>query len=296
MTSSHDPSAPTLSLALQSDPPWLNLGVAGVCAACIALFAAAFSRTAFSPALGVLPGLTAGVFLGSAMASRARRRGASLSLDVVSSKLRVQAPAEAHELVDLRAPFSAALLVDARPGRRMLVVGQRGDPMVVLERTEAATEPAPSAWAPRTLTLDLEALALSPASPNVVALAEGATLGPLLERLAPALTADEPLFAQPTQGGATLQVFADEVRFGARVIPLDARTKALNYAVNAQGAPLAGLGLARDEEGSVLLLGCEDALVEKGAVTGNLTPDAYVPLAVYELLRAIVEHRARAGG
>jgi hypothetical protein len=47
------------------------------------------------------------------------------------------------------------------------------------------------------------------------------------------------------------------------------------------------------EEGSVLLLACEDALVEKDAVAGNLSPDAYVPLPVFELVRVVVEHASK---
>ncbi len=277
-----------LTLPLRSAPPWLNSAVLGVGALSTAIFVLAFSRTAFSPALGILPGVTAGVFLGSALAARARRRGATVVLEAGVRKLDVRDPAQTLDVLDLTAPYSAVLLVDRKPGRRMLVVGQHGDPVVVLELGANASE-IPDAWKTRSLTLDLESLALSPASPNVVALAEGHTLDPLLAHLAPTLDAHTPWISQPTATGATLQVAAGELRLGPRTTPLDATVKAVNYAVQTGGVAVAGLGLVQGDEGSVLLLACEDAVVEKGAVAGNLTPDAYVPLAVFELVRVVAE-------
>ena len=102
-----------------------------------------------------------------------------------------------------------------------------------------------------------------------------------------------PWISQPTQGGATLEVAPGEVRFGGRVVTLDATVKAVNYAVSAAGVTVAALGLVQGDDGSVLLLACEDALVEKDAVAGNLSPDAYVPLPVFELVRVVVEHSSK---
>lgn len=286
------PGAVSLTIPLRSDPPWLTAGVLGVTALSIATFMAVFSRTAFSPALGILPGVTAGVFLGSILAARVRRRGATVLLEASVRRLDVRDPAQTLDVLDLAAPYSAVLLVDKKPGRRMLVVSQHGDPTVVLELGAPSTE-IPEAWRARTLTLDLESLALSPASPNVVALAEGSSLDALLAHLAPSLDASTPWITQPTQGGATLEVAPGEMRFGARRVALDATVKPVNYAVSASGATIAALGLVQGEEGSVLLLACEDALVEKDAVAGNLSPDAFVPLPVFELVRVVVEHASK---
>lgn len=286
------PGAVSLTLPLRSDPPWLTASVIGVIAFSIAAFMVVFSRTPFSPSLGILPGITTGVFLGSLLAARARRRGASVSLEASARKLDVRDPSQVLDVLDLSAPYSAVLLVDARPGRRMLVVGQHSDPVVVLE-LGATPSPAPSEWRTRTLTLDLESLALSPAAPNVVALAEGHSLDGLLTHLASSLDAHTPWISQPTQSGAALEVAEGEIRFGGRTVILDATVKAVSYAVSAAGVTVAALGLVQGEEGSVLLLACEDALVEKDAVAGNLSPDAYVPLPVFELVRVVAEHASK---
>ncbi len=286
------PGAVSLTIPLRSDPPWLTAAVLGLATVSIGVFMAAFSRTSFSPALGILPGVTAGVFLGSAMAARARRRGATVKLEASERRLDVLDPSQRLDVLDLVAPYSAVLLVDAKPGRRMLVLSQYGDPVVLLELNPAPGE-LPEAWRARALTLDLESLALSPASPNVVALAEGSSLDALLAHLAPSLDMGTPWISQPTQGGATLEVAPGEVRFGGRVVTLDATVKAVNYAVSAAGVTVAALGLVQGDDGSVLLLACEDALVEKDAVAGNLSPDAYVPLPVFELVRVVVEHSSK---
>lgn len=291
MATMTEPQAPgALSLPLQSDPPWLQLAVLGVGAAAVGAFVAIFARTTFPAALGVMPGSALGVFAGAYLAARARRRGATVHLEVSGDRLEVVDPRARHAVLDLAAPFSAALLVDRATGRRMLALGQEDDPIVVLE-------PAPPGgatdgrWAGRVVTLDLDALALTPASPKVVALAEGQSLDPLLARFAPALAEGMPLLSQPTPAGR-LVIGHDAVRFGAREVPLDGSVKGVPYAVQANGATAAGFGLTQGE-GALLLFACEDAFVEKGAVTGNLTPDAYLPLATYEILRRVLDRSER---
>lgn len=284
---------PTLSLPLRSDPPWLQAGVLGVCAASVAAFSLVFSRTTMPAALGVLPGITAGVFLGSALGHWSRKRGATVHLEASRHRVDVRDPADRHPVLDLASPFSAVLLVDRTPGRRMLVVGQHGDPLVVLETSAVTPDAPPGRWSERTLTLDLEGLALSAASPNVVALASGHTLASLLAHLEPHLDEAMPWVSQPTASGASLLLTRTEVRFGSRAVPLDGTVKAVPYAVQAQGATVASLGLVQHDS-ATMLFACEDALVEKDAVTGNLVPDAYVPLAAFELLRAVVDN-SRAG-
>lgn len=279
----------TLALPLQSDPPWLQPAVLGVGAASIGAFVALFAQTVYPAALGVLPGVALGVFAGSALAARSRRRGATVHLQVARQRLEVADPVERYPVLDLGAPFSAALLVDVATKRRMLVLGQEEDPIVVLEPAPPA-DPAPEPWASRVVTLDLDALALTPASPKVVALAVGQTLQPLLAQLAHALEPTTALLSQPTAGGR-LVVRHDEVRFGTRELPLDGSVRAVPYAVQSNGLTVAAVGLTQGE-GAAMLFACEDAFVEKGAVTGNLTPDAYLPLSTYEILRRVVDQRS----
>lgn len=287
---SHAPS--TLVLPLQSDPPWLQSAILGIGGAAIATFVALFSRTSFSPALGLLPGIMTGVFAGSALAAWSRRKGATVKLEASNHRLHVSDLTDRHEVLDLTSPYAAALFVDRKPGRRMLVVGQHHDPVVLIETLPEGAVAAPPEWASRTLTLDLDGLALSPASPNVIALARGRTLDPLLAHLAPSLDGRAPLLAQPTAGGPALQLLQGELRFGDRAVALDGGVRAVPYAVQANGMSIAALGLVQNDS-AVMLFACEDALVEKGAVAGNLTPDAYVPLAAYELLRAVVDASAK---
>ena len=155
--------------------------------------------------------------------------------------------------------------------------------------TRRSASRAAEPWAARTLTLDLSHLALTPASPKVVALTTGHTLDALLDHVIAHVDADAPLLSQATPGGR-LQIRRGEVRFGTRVVTLDGTVKALPYAISANGMTIAALGLVQGE-GALMLFACEDAFVEKGAVTGNLTPDAYLPLATWELLRSVVASR-----
>jgi hypothetical protein len=279
----------TLTLPLYSAPPWSTYAVLGVIAASVATFSAIFSRTQFSWTIGIIPGITFGVFGGSALAAHLRRRGASVTLKATPRLLQIHDPDKVHDILDMEAPFATLLLVDPATKQRALVVSQRGDPMVVLDRVSSATVPDPR-WQGRVLQLPLEGLALSPASPSVVALVEGQSLDGLLSHIGESLVAGAPLLTQPTQGGPALVVMSHEVQFGGRTIPLDATVKAVHYAVSANGMTFAGIGIVRADEGSLLLFACEDAIVERNAVTGNLTPDAYIPLATYEVLRAIIEN------
>ena len=160
MTEAQAPVA--LSLPLQSDPPWLQRAVLGVGAAAIGAFVAIFACTTFPAALGVMPGSALGVFAGAALAARARRRGATVRLEASGERLEVADPRARHAVLDLAAPFSAAILIDRANGRRMLALGQEDDPIVVLEPAPPSA-PADGPWTSRAVTLDLDALALTPA-------------------------------------------------------------------------------------------------------------------------------------
>jgi hypothetical protein len=62
----------------------------------------------------------------------------------------------------------------------------------------------------------------------------------------------------------------------------------LNYGVKVQGGQIAGLGLASTaDEGSMLLLACDEATVEKRAVVTDNPIDAFIPMSTYEVLRAL---------
>ena len=284
-----------LNVPLRSDPRWLTAGVALVTLGCSLVFVAIFSKSELGSALGLIPGITFAVFLGSALAAWGRQRGGTLALRLSPYRMEVCDPDERHEWLNLTAPYAAVLLIDPKAGQRMLIVGQNGDPLTVLETGVIAPTDAPlqglaDGWKARTLVLDLHDFAVSPASANTVALALGQRLDPILDRLAGSLSEATPWLVQPTASGEVLKLAPDEVRFGAQAVPLGANVKAIPYTLQAQGATVAALGVSVGE-GALVLLGCEEAPIESGAVTGNLTPDAYVPLPAYELLRAVVQSR-----
>jgi hypothetical protein len=285
------PTVDPLLLPLESDPPWLTTVVLAITAVCVGAFVALFTRTPISPGLGVLPGMTLGVFVGSAVAAYARRRGATLTLDTDAYRVAVRDASQVLSLVDVSYAYAAVLLIDRNTGRRVLALGQRGDTEVIFEAPNAMRSAAPEAWKARTITTDVDALALTAACPHVVALAQGVSLDPLLARLAATLDETAPWLSQHTASGVGLQVTSTEVRYGSHRVLLDATLKALAYTVTTPTGPVAALGLARGE-GALLLVACEDAFVEKNAVLGNLAPDVYVPLTTYELLRAVVERAA----
>ena len=57
----------------------------------------------------------------------------------------------------------------------------------------------------------------------------------------------------------------------------------------------AGLGLASTaDEGSMLLLACDEATVERRAVATDNPVDAFVPMSTYEVLRALYREAPKA--
>ncbi len=285
-----DPTA-TVRVPVCSDPKWLRSAVLGLTAGASGLFVALFSQTPVGAALGVLPGMTIGVFGGSALAAWARRRGGTISLLATPGRLDVSDADRRVELVDLTAPYGALLLADAT--RRVLILSQRNDPVVLIESLVTTAATTSDAWRARTAPVDLDAVALSAATSHAFALLPGESLDPLLAHLEATLDADAPWMLQPTSSGP-LTLTRDALSFADRA-PLRAPIHPLDYGVKVQGAQVAGLGLASTaEEGALLLLACDEATVEKRAVTTDNPVDAFVPMSTYEVLRAM--YRAPAKG
>lgn len=275
-----------LQLALQSDPPWLTPAIGGVAAASLGAFLAIFAAYGIGAPLGLLPGTTVAVFVGSAMAVWARRGGGSAWLHLRGAKILLAERGHQVELVDLGRPAGASLLVDEASGRRLLVLSQQSDPVLVLEGEGAARGTAAAAssafWAERSVRARLESLALSASTAHVYGLARGQSLDALLDGLASQLDERAPWMAQPLGAGAVLSIEADAVCLGAKVLPREG-LQLLAYALSAQGGRVAALGFGQGE-GALLLVGCEEATVARDAVSGDLSADGYVSPATFEVL------------
>lgn len=277
-----DPAA-TLRVPVCSDPKWLRSAVLGMTAGVSGLFIALFARTNVSAALGVLPGMTVGVFGGSALAAWARRRGGTISLVATPGRLDVSDEERRVEVVDLTSPYGALLL--SGEGRRVLILSQRNDPVVLIESLSPRAAPG-AAWSARTRPVDLDAVALSAATSHTFALLPGDSLDPLLAHLEATLDPDAPWLLQPT-GTGTLVLSRDGLALADRA-PLRDPIHPLNYAVKVQGGQVAGLGLASTaDEGSMLLLACDEATLERRAVVTDNPIDAFIPMSTYEVLRAL---------
>lgn len=283
-----DPAA-TLRVPVCSDPKWLRSAVLGLAAGASGLFMALFASTNVSAALGVLPGMTVGVFGGSALAAWARRRGGTISLVATPGRLDVSDEERRVEVVDLTSPYGALLLTDE--GRRVLILSQHNDPVVLIETLAPRGELSP-AWSARARRVALGDVALSAATSHAFALLPGASLDPLLAHLASTLEADAPWLLQPTSTGV-LTLSPDGLALADRA-PLRDPIHPLHYAVKVQGGQLAGLGLASTvDEGSMLLLASDEATVERRAVVTDNPVDAFIPMSTYEVLRGLYREPAK---
>lgn len=277
-----------LQLALQSDPPWLTPAIGGVAAASLGAFLAIFAAYGIGAPLGLLPGTTVAVFVGSALAVWARRGGGSAWLQLRGAKLVLRERGHRVELVDLASPAGASLLVDPDTGRRLLVLSQQSDPVLVLEGEGPAPEAAASApsgfWSGRTVRARLDTLALSASTAHVYGLARGQSLDGLLDGLAAQLDDASPWMTQPlgAGAGAVLSIEPEGVSLGGRVLPREG-LQLLAYALQAQGGRVAALGFGHGE-GALVLVGCEEAAVARDAVAGDLSPDGFVSPALFEVL------------
>ena len=284
-----DPAA-TLRVPVCSDPKWLRSAVLGLTAGVSGLFIALFARTNVAAALGLVPGMTVGVFGGSALAAWARRRGGTISLVATPGRLDVSDEERRVEVVDLTSPYGALLLTGA--GRRVLILSQRNDPVVLIESLAPASTPT-AAWGARVAAVDLDAVALSAATSHAFALLPGQSLDPLLAHLEATLDPDAPWLLQPTSTG-TLTLTRDALALADRA-PLRDPIHPLHYAVKVQGGQVAGLGLASTaDEGSMILLACDEATVERRAVVTDNPIDAFIPMSTYEVLRGLYRDPVKA--
>lgn len=284
-----DPAA-TLRVPVCSDPKWLRSAVLGFTAGVSGLFIALFASTNVSAALGIVPGMTVGVFGGSALAAWARRRGGTISLVATPGRLDVSDEERRVEVVDLTSPYGALLLTG--DGRRVLILSQRNDPIVLIESLAPASTPS-AAWSARVVKVDLGAVALSAATSHAFALLPGQSLDPLLAYLEATLDPDAPWMLQPTSTG-TLTLSRGTLALSDRT-PLSDPIHPLDYAVKVQGGQIAGLGLASTaDEGSMLLLACDEATVEKRAVVTDNPIDAFIPMSAYEVLRSLYREPVKA--
>lgn len=284
-----DPAA-TLRVPVCSDPKWLRSAVLGFTAGVSGLFIALFASTNVSAALGLVPGMTVGVFGGSALAAWARRRGGTISLVATPGRLDVSDEERRVEVVDLTSPYGALLLTG--DGRRVLILSQRNDPIVLIESLAPASTPS-AAWSARVVKVDLGAVALSAATSHAFALLPGQSLDPLLAYLEATLDPDAPWMLQPTSTG-TLTLSRGTLALSDRT-PLSDPIHPLDYAVKVQGGQIAGLGLASTaDEGSMLLLACDEATVEKRAVVTDNPIDAFIPMSTYEVLRSLYREPVKA--
>lgn len=283
---------PTLSIALRSEAPWLLAGILGLLALSSGFFVWVFSHTHFSAWLGLIPALTTTVFGGSAMSMLSRRKGASLFLDLDDTRAALREPGSRQELLDFESRFSATILADPAHRRRMLVLGQHGDPIVLLDLSSGEV-PESGLWRARTRVVDLSTILLSPASSHVVTLADGASLDPVLSRIEPRLNDALPWFSYPVATGEILRVEPSEVCLGRLSITLPGTLRATAHAVQIKGGTVAGIGFA-DADSAMILLACDEAPVPDDVPVFERSPDAYLPHTVFEVIRAIAHPNAAA--
>lgn len=282
--------ASSVRVPLVGAPPWLSAGVAGTTALSSAAFVLLFAAEHATPWLGLFPGLTVGVFAASALSAWARRRGGAAVVEANPGRLDLVDAEHRRALIDLGARWAAVLLVGR--DRRMLVLSQQADPVVLLEARGAFSDgpPAPEGpWAARARHVDLDGVPLGASSAHVFALAAGATLDPLLNHLTRTLEPDAPFILQNLSGGERLRVDTDGVTLGDRA-PLRGAIHAAPYVIRADGGSLAALGLASaEDEGALLLVACDEVAPAPGSVATESSAEAMLPAASFALLKAVAD-------
>jgi hypothetical protein len=281
-------SPAALVIPLRSDPPWLRLGLVAVTLASIALFVFYFRLLPVPrphPALALLPGLTMATFAGATLAWWGRRRGATLHLEASGPRLVLREPTQRALLLDRGRPFGAMLVADAAGGSRVLVLSQDQDPLMLLDVSRAG---APSErWAARTITVDLSTVALSPATAQVLTLAEGQALSPLLSTLEDDLLDDAPLLSYPLPSGETLVVTREGMRIGNRELRFGEGTTARRIAIETPYGEATGLSIVGPD--ASFLIACQDAGAapsEEGPASA--APDAWVPTVLFAAISSLM--------
>lgn len=283
----------SVKVALVGSPRWLNAGVSLVTALTSVVFVWCFAVEGASAWLGLFPGLTVGVFLGSALAVWARRRGGTAVIEATPGRLAIVDVDRTRALIDLCAPW-AAVLFEGRD-RRMLVVSQNSTVVALAEpRGVGVGEKSVKVdglWARRTRAVDLDGVPLGASSANVFALATGESLGPMLEHLERTLEPDAPLVLQQLHDGEKLCVDGGGLTLGERA-PLRGAIIATPYVIRADGNSVAALGLASVEgEGALLLVGCDEVVAAPKSIATESPAEAMLSAVTFAVLRAITEAR-----
>lgn len=274
-----------VTIPLRSDPPWLGVGVALVTLLCILVFMVYFKLRHQGPlGLAVIPGLALGTFASAYLAWWGRRRGGTMRLEAEGTSLVLEEPGRREELLDRAMPFGAMLVVDRVSGRRVVVLSQNTDPVMVLDMRRAPA-PLSGPWAARTLTLDLSQVALSPATAHVLTVRDADTLDPLLGVLQPDLGSETPLLMCPMPSGETLIVTREEVRAGRRVWRVGEGTIARRITVQIATGEVTGLSLLRGDA-SLLLASIDPSEVPEGRASTS-APDCYLPALVFAAVASL---------
>ncbi|MBI5515397.1 MAG: hypothetical protein HY909_16580 [Deltaproteobacteria bacterium] len=275
-----------LTVPLQSEPPWLQRAIVGSTAGSLALCAALFHKYPVSDWLALFPGMTLSVLVGSLLAVYGRRRGGTLSLEVQAEALNIRDGGRKQRLITLSEPFGAVLLVDPKNRRRLLALGQRADTLVLLEDGGASAEPASGRWQDRSRAVDLGGVAISSASAGAAALVPGHSLDALLARLEPELEPEYPWVQHTVSGGEVLAVSQGVIQLGSLAVPRGEQPSRVYVVALKGGGAVAAVGLPSTED-TLLLLASEEAPVPLKVPPVELAPNAWLPLPVYELVRAV---------
>lgn len=283
-----------LRVPLVSDPQWLYRALFVTAVACVAASVLYFHLTRGPTpvpfALALIPGLALATFACSLVAWVARRKGGTLELEMDRTRLALRSPDDFESVLDRTEPYGAALLTDPRGDRRVLVLSQHGEPVLVLEQSadKSQRKALSSAWEQRHVVADLAGVPLSAATPNAVQLVSGQSLDPVLERFSKGLDVDVPICSYVLTTGEVLRVDPSEVRLGARSYALDGSAKP-------GAARVLEIRGTSGEHGSVLALETAEGRVRfvpfdpngpsvEAAVQQGI--DAIVPPAVFALLVA----------
>jgi len=274
-----------IEVPIRSDPPWLSLGIGCVIAGSIALSLLYFRtlEVARPPlALALFPAFAAATFASAGLAWWSRRRSRSSQLRAEPGRLVLQEPGRRALIVDYARPFGATLVAQPGGGRRALVLSQSGEPWIVLD-TSKRTAPA-GGWSARTVSLDLQTIALSPASANVVAVSDRGELGPLLDTLAPHVDADAPRLAITTATGAELVLTADSLRVGDAEFPREG-TVARRMRIAAQQGEIDGLSLARGDR--AVLIASHGGAEQVEPADEHTAPEAVLSPILFEMIASV---------
>jgi hypothetical protein len=280
-------SAAALVLPLRSDPPWLRLGLLAVTLGSLALFTLYFRLLSSRPhpALALLPGLAVATFAGSALAWWGRRRGATLHLETTGPRVLLRSPRESALRIDRALPFGALRIADRRGAPQVLVLTQGSETLLLLDPQPSAA--VPGRWQERSVALDLSAVALSPATAQVLTVAQGHGLDPLLAALESDLVTEVPRLQLALPSGESLTLTRETLRLGAREVALGAGAQARRLTLPVPHGEVRALSIRAGA--TELLLACQDPGGSAEGATPATAPDAWLPAVLFEAVAALFD-------